>query len=145
MLGRNRIAVTTFILIALAGGVCGSARARLQTEPSVRPDQIRVLVLNGTHRLGLAGRISAELAKRGFVIQRFGDNGVPNAPDTVRLTQIDFDGAQPNALRAAEQLRRVFGRRTVVTPITKPIEKVAERAGRPLVVIVIGSTFHGLA
>jgi hypothetical protein len=108
------------------------------------PSQIRTLVLNGTQRIGLATQVSAALAKRGFAIQHLDLPWVANAPSLAHATTIYFDASQSKARVAANLLRQRFKPSTVVRTSTKPIRRLAKHAGRPLVVVVLGSSFHGL-
>jgi hypothetical protein len=48
-------------------------------SPLPAPGSIRVLVLNGTDRVGLARRTSQELAQRGFVLEAPGNANAPYA------------------------------------------------------------------
>jgi hypothetical protein len=109
------------------------------------PSQIRTLVLNGTQRVGLAAHVSAALAKRGFAIQRLERSWVANAPEPAYLTTIYFDPSQSKARVAALVLRDRLEPRTVVRASTKLISRLARRAGRPLLVLVLGSSFQGLS
>jgi hypothetical protein len=109
------------------------------------PSQIRTLVLNGTQRIGLAAQVSAALAKRGFAIQYLDKPWVANAPELAHATTIYFDASQSKARVAANLLRQRFKPSTVARASTKPIRQLAEHAGRPLLVVVLGSSFQGLS
>ena len=109
------------------------------------PDQIRTLVLNGTHRLGLAARVSATLAKRGFRVQRLAKPWVANAPAPVSLTTVYFDASQSKARAAAAILRDRLQPTAVVHASTKSIDRLSSHAGRPLLVVVLGSSFRGVS
>jgi hypothetical protein len=109
------------------------------------PSQIRTLVLNGTQRIGLAAQVSAALAKRGFAIQHLDKPWVPNAPNLAHATTIYFDASQSKARVAANLLRQRFKPSTVVHASTEPIRRLAEHARRPLLVVVLGSSFQGLS
>jgi hypothetical protein len=110
----------------------------------MKPREIRVLVLNGTHRAGLATRVTAMLAKQGFRVQQLASSWVANAPARVAVTTIYFDPGQSNGRRAAAVVRDRFGPRTAVRASTKPISRLADHAGRPLVIVVLGSAFRGI-
>lgn len=110
----------------------------------MRPGQIRVLVLNGTHRPGLAARVAATLAKKGFRVQQLARPWVANAPAHVAVTTVYFDPGQSKARGAAAVLRDRFGPRTTVRASTKSIGRLADRAGRPLLIVVLGSGFRGV-
>lgn len=140
-----RFALITAALFAATTGTGGAALAQPQATHSITPGQIRVLVLNGTQRPGLAARTSAALAKRGFAIQTLSRPWIANAPEPVFRTEIYFDPAQPRARVAAERLQRSIGPRSAIRAITKPIARLAVHAGRPLVVIVLGGAFRGLS
>jgi hypothetical protein len=108
----------------------------------MRPGQIRVLVLNGTHRAGLAARVTATLAKQGFRMQQLARPWVANAPARVTVTTVYFDPRQSTARSAAAVMRDRFGPRTAVRASTKSIGRLADHAGRPLLIVVLGSTFR---
>jgi hypothetical protein len=69
---------------------------------------------------------------------------VANAPAPVAATTIYFDPGQPNAQAAAEVLQSRLEPRAAVRATTKSIGRLADHAGRPLVIVVLGSSFRGV-
>ena len=94
-----------------------------------RPQQVRLVLLNGTARNNLAKTVGNALAARGFVVTAQG-----NAPAALAgPSQVVWGpGAQPSAALVAQQ---VIGARAVNSP----------RAPRGSVQLVLGSEFHRLA
>ena len=96
----------------LAAGLAGSAFAQSQGKEAattIPASHITVLVLNGTHRIDLANRVSRELASRGFSTRRLQDRWVANAPRLTQRTTIFVDRRQNGASAAALRLRRLVG------------------------------------
>ncbi len=112
--------------------------------PPVKPAQIRALVLNGTHRVGLAARVTATLARRGFRMQQLTKPWIANAPAPVGVTTVYFDPGQPDARAAAAVLRDRLEPRAVVRASTPRIDRLADHGGRPLLIVVLGSSFRGV-
>jgi hypothetical protein len=124
--------------------VTGSASAQTPPQNSPPPSQIRTLVLNGTHRVGLAASVSSGLEQRGFAVQWLKQPWIADAPEPAPVTAIYFDAAQPKARIAAAALRARFEGTSIVRPTTKLIRRISTHAGQPLLVVVLGSSFHGL-
>jgi hypothetical protein len=141
-----RLSFVRHVVVAVVVLVCASsfARAEAGAAPQMRPGQIRVLVLNGTHRAGLAARVTATLAKQRFRVQQLARPWVANAPARVTVTTVYFDSRQPKARAAAAVMRDLFGPRTAVRPSTRSIGRLADHAGRPLLIVVLGSAFRGV-
>jgi hypothetical protein len=120
--------------------------ARSQTRPSslLASRQITTIVLNGTHRGGLASRVARKLASLGIATRRLHGGWVANAPRVTRFTTIYVDQRQRNASAAARRLRHLLDRGTRVESMPPGIRRYADRAGRPLTVIVVGSSYRGL-
>ena len=131
----------------LAAGLAGSAFARSQgkeaatTIPAAR---VTVLVLNGTHRIDLANRVSRELASRGFSTRRLQDRWVANAPRPTQRTTIFVDRRQNGASAAALRLRRFVDGGAELKVMSREIRRYAERALAPMTVLVLGSSFRGI-
>jgi hypothetical protein len=88
---------------------------------------VRLRVLNGTKRVGLAHDVAKELRKRGFEVTRVG-----NSKHRATHTVVSFAPAdRPAALALAEQL-------------PEPSKALAEEAGAELA-LVIGADFTDLA
>jgi hypothetical protein len=136
-----------FVLITAVVVMSVTGRAWAQTPPQNTPpppSRIRTLVLNGTHRVGLAASVSSALQRRGFAIQRLKQPWVANAPEPAPVTAIYFDATQPKARVAAAALRARFEATSIVRPTTKLIRRISNHAGQPLLIVVLGSSFHGL-
>ncbi len=59
------------------------------------------------------------------------------------VTTVYYDPVQANAQLAAQQLRPLFGSHTVVKSMTPTISGFAARAGNPLTVVTVGTSFPG--
>jgi LCP family protein required for cell wall assembly len=105
--------------------------------------QVSVLVLNASHATGEAGNTSYLLSQRGYATKSLPAGDEPNAPRVHSDTTIYYDTTQPDAAQAAQQLQPLFGPHTHVTQMTLPIQNIASRAGNPLTVVAIGTTFPG--
>jgi LCP family protein required for cell wall assembly len=106
--------------------------------------QISVLVLNAGRAAGMASNTSYLLARNGYATKTMPSNYVANAPGKVQHdTTVYYDFAQPNAKQAAEQLRPLFGSHTRVAQMTQQIGQYAQRAGNPLTVVAVGTSFGG--
>jgi len=68
---------------------------------------------------------------------------VANAPAPVAATTVYFDPGQPNAQAAAQLLRIRLDPKAAVRATTKSIRRHADHAGRPLLIVVLGSSFRG--
>jgi hypothetical protein len=131
-------------LLILVLALAGSASSQTRPALLLASRQITTVVLNGTHRPGLASRVSRMLASFGIATRRLHQGWVANAPQLTRLTTIYVDPRQSDASAAARRLRHLFGRGIRVESMPPQIRRYADRAGRPLTVIVIGSSFRGL-
>lgn len=120
-----------------------SPRADAHTTLIRNATKVRVLVLNGTHRPGLASRTSVALATRGFAVARLAPPWVANAPAISESTTIYYDPSQTRARAAATRLSALF-RAKAPRPETRTISRLALHAGRPKTVIVLGLNFRGL-
>jgi hypothetical protein len=140
----RRDAVTTVAIVCISLVVAATANGYASVRTGlIPPGQIRLIVLNGTHRPGLGREVSLKLARRGYAVEQL-HSLVPNAPRREVRTQIYFDSSQATSLAAAKQMRRVFGPRSQIRTMDRLIERQARDANRPLVAIVLGSSFRGL-
>jgi hypothetical protein len=88
--------------------------------------------------------MTATLAKQGFRMQQLARPWVANAPGPMALTTVYFDPGQSNARAAAAVMRDRFEPGTVIQASTKLIARLADHAGRPLLIVVLGSSFRGV-
>lgn len=56
-----------------AGDDCPPGAVEIKTAPIPKPEEIEVVVLNGTDRDGLADQAAAQLEDRGFIVTETGD------------------------------------------------------------------------
>jgi LCP family protein required for cell wall assembly len=105
--------------------------------------QISVLVLNAGNLAGEAANTTYLLSKSGYTTKELPAGDVANAPKVQSGNTIYFDINQPGAQQAAQQLRPLFGPHTRVTQMTTPIQNIASRAGNPLTVVAVGTSFPG--
>lgn len=107
--------------------------ARLMAGPGSDVEQARVQVLNGAGVPGLAGRVTARLAARGFVMAPPGD-----APAvSQRTTLIDYTGRPETLQRLAESLGLAPEAVYATPPIGAPAPSDAAD-----VVLVLGSDYQ---
>jgi hypothetical protein len=106
---------------------------------------ITTLVLNGTHRIGLASRVSGKLASLGIETRQLEGRWVADAPQQTRVATIFVDPEQRDASSAARRLLPLLGRGVEVKAMSLQIRRYADRAGRPMTVIVLGSSYAGVA
>jgi LCP family protein required for cell wall assembly len=105
--------------------------------------QISVLVLNASNTAGQAANTSYELTKNGYTTKNLPASSVANAPKLTRYSTVYWDPVQPGAEQAAQQLRPLFGPTTQVKQMTTLMAQYAQRAGHPLTVVAVGSSFPG--
>jgi LCP family protein required for cell wall assembly len=105
--------------------------------------QVSVLVLNAGTVPGEASNTTYLLSKAGYTTKTLPSGDVANAPKVQSGTTIFFDPVQPDAQEAAQQLRPLFGPHTRVTQMTTAIAGIAGRAGNPLTVVAVGTSFPG--
>jgi LCP family protein required for cell wall assembly len=113
------------------------------TKHKLPPSQVSVLVLNGGNVAGEAGNTTYLLSKQGYAMKALPSGQAANAPKVQRNTTIYYSTVQANAQRAAQQLRPLFGPHTQVAQMSQAIGGIASRAGNPLTVVTIGTTFPG--
>ena len=134
--------VLSLVAVAPAFGQTQGERHRLTSLLTSR--QITTLVLNGTHRHGLANQVSRKLASLGITTRHLSAR-VANAPRPTEITTIYFDPQRRGAVTAAQQLRHLFRGEAKVRAMPRVIRRYAGRAGQPMTVIVLGSSYHGLS
>jgi LCP family protein required for cell wall assembly len=105
--------------------------------------QISVLVLNAGNTAGEAANTTYLLTTHGYTTKTLPSSYVANAPKVQSDSTVYFDPVQPNAEQAAQQLRPLFGKHTSVKPMTQEIAQYAQRAGNPLTVVAVGTSFGG--
>jgi hypothetical protein len=105
--------------------------------------QISTLVLNGGRVAGEAENTRYLLSTRGYETKSLPSGDQANAPRIHSDTIVYYDAVQPNAKQAAEQLRPLFGSHSHVAPMTTNIADIASRAGNPLTVVAVGTSFKG--
>jgi LCP family protein required for cell wall assembly len=105
--------------------------------------KITVLVLNGGNVAGEAANTSYRLTTHGYTTKSLPSGDQANAPKVQRDTIVYYDPVQPNAQQAAQQLRPLFGSHTQVKQMTTVIAEYAKRAGNPLTVVAVGTSFPG--
>ncbi len=122
----------------------------VKKTPKKKPKQhklakskITVLVLNGGNVPGEAANTSFRLTTHGYTTKSLPSGDQANAPKVRRDTIVYYDPVQPNAQQAAQQLRPLFGSDTQVKQMTTVISGFASRAGNPLTVVAVGTSFPG--
>jgi hypothetical protein len=111
--------------------------------PKLPKSQISTLVLNAGTVTGEAANTSYLLETHGYTTKKLPATEQANAPKVTRDTIVYYDPVQANAQRAAQQLRPLFGSHTRVEPMTTTIADLAQRAGNPLTVVAVGTSFGG--
>ena len=102
-----------------------------------------MLVLNAGTVAGQASNTSYLLTTRGYTTKALPAGDQANAPKVQRDTTVYYDPVQANAQQAAQQLRPLFGSHTRVAQMTTDISNLASRAGNPLTVVTVGTSFGG--
>jgi LCP family protein required for cell wall assembly len=105
--------------------------------------QISVLVLNAGRVPGEAENTTYRLSTHGYTTQTLPAGGQANAPKVQSGTTVYYDPVQARAQQAAQQLRPLFGSHARVEPMTQTISGFAQRAGDPMTVVTVGTTFPG--
>jgi LCP family protein required for cell wall assembly len=111
--------------------------------PKLPKSQISVLVLNAGRAAGEAASTTYLLRLGGYSTKTLPSTEVANAPKVQSNTTVYYDPVQPNAQRAAQQLRPLFGKHSHVAPMSTTIAAFAKRAGNPLTVVTVGTSFRG--
>jgi LCP family protein required for cell wall assembly len=105
--------------------------------------QISVLVLNAGRVAGQAENTRYRLAVHGYTTKTLPASDQANAPRVASNTTVYYDPVQTNAQQAAQQLRPLFGPHARVKQMTPLISSFAGRAGNPLTVVTVGTSFPG--
>jgi len=119
-------------------------KARTPKPKTLKPSEISTLVLNGTTILGLARDTSYKLAVAGYHTDQLPSSTPANAPSAAYYSNaVYFDTVQPRAKQAAQQLAVAMGPHTNVAPLPPEVAPLAQEAGNPLTVVVVGTAFGG--
>ncbi len=105
--------------------------------------QISVLVLNAGRVAGQAENTTYRLTTHGYTTRTLPAGDQANAPRVASTTTVYYDPVQANAQQAAQQLRPLFGSHARVKQMTPVISSFATRAGNPLTVVTVGTSFPG--
>jgi LCP family protein required for cell wall assembly len=105
--------------------------------------QVSVLVLNAGTSAGEASNTTYLLSRRGYATKTLPAGEVANAPKVKSGTTIYYDPNQPDGEEAAVQLKPLFGPHTNVVQMTTAIQGFASKAGNPLTVVAVGTSFPG--
>ncbi|MGH2977605.1 MAG: LCP family protein [Gaiellaceae bacterium] len=105
--------------------------------------QISVLVLNAGTVAGEAENTTYRLSTHGYTTKTLPAGDQANAPKVQSETTVYYDPVQAQAEQAAQQLRPLFGSKTRVAPMTQTISGFAQRAGDPMTVVAVGTSFPG--
>jgi LCP family protein required for cell wall assembly len=116
---------------------------KTKKQPKLPKSQVSVLVLNAGNVAGQASNTSYLLTTRGYTTKSLPAGDQANAPKVQRDTTVYYDPVQANAQQAAQQLRPLFGSHTQVKQMTTAISDLASRAGNPLTVVTVGTSFGG--
>jgi LCP family protein required for cell wall assembly len=111
--------------------------------PKLRPRQNSVLVLNGGTMAGEASNTTYLLTQQGYRTKSLPATLEANAPTVQHDTIVYYNPVQPNAKLAAQQLQPLFGRASKVEQMTTAISAFAQKAGNPLTVVAVGTSFQG--
>ena len=124
------------------GGVKKTHKKTAQ-QPKLPKSQVSVLVLNGGSVAGEAANTSYLLSRSGYTTKSLPSGDQANAPKVQPGTIVYYDPVQPNAKQAAQQLRPLFGSQTRVEQMSTAVAGLASRAGNPLTVVAVGTSFPG--
>ena len=133
-------------LAARSNAAALGLKPKAPKQKALLPADITTLVLNGTTILGLARDTSYKLALAGYHTVQLPATStlLADAPNqNYYSTYVYYDAVQPNARRAGDQLKAVFGTHTLVAPLPPELAVYAQQAGNPLTVVVVGSSFGG--
>lgn len=110
----------------------------------LKASDISTLVLNGTTQAGLARDTSYKLAVAGFHTMQLPATVLADAPrQDYYDSEVYYDPVQPNAKQAAQTLQQALGSGTKIGPLPPEVAPLAQQAGNPLTVTVVGSAFSG--
>ncbi|HEY2353279.1 MAG TPA: LCP family protein [Gaiellaceae bacterium] len=111
--------------------------------PKLPHKDISVLVLNAGDITGEAANTSGLLGAQSFAMKTLPQSTPANAPKQTRNTVIYYDPSQPQGQKAANVLAPLFGSHVRTTAMTPKIATLAHKAGNPLTVVAIGTTYRG--
>jgi LCP family protein required for cell wall assembly len=133
--------------ITVASRANAVALGRKPTAPkqtALKRSEIRTLVLNGTTVGGLARDTSYKLAVAGFHTVQLPPPTFANTPTpTYTSNYVYFDPVQPNAKAAGSQLKEAMGPNTRLAALPPLLANLAQEAGNPLAIVVVGTAFGG--
>jgi LCP family protein required for cell wall assembly len=115
-------------------------KAKVRKLPA---SQVSVLVLNAGTAAGEASNTTYLLSRRGYTTKTLPAGVEANAPRVKSDTTVYYDPNQPDGEEAAAQLKPLFGPHTNVVQMTTAIQGFASRAGNPLTVVAVGTSFPG--
>jgi LCP family protein required for cell wall assembly len=127
-----------------ANAVALGRKPKQAKQAKLKRESITTLVLNGTTTPGLARDTSYKFAQQGFhTVQLPPPLQADAPPQNYDTNLVYFDAVQPNAKEAARQVAVALGPHTVTAPLPQTFASVAQEAGNPLVVAILGSMFSG--
>jgi LCP family protein required for cell wall assembly len=129
--------------IGIPGATRGHHAKKAANGKKLPRKDVSVLVLNAGTRVGEAANTTYLLTKRGYATKTLPPNVPANAPRAQRDTTVYYDLVQPNAKLAAQQLQPLFGAHSHVAQMTTAIAAFAQKAGSPLTVAAVGTSFTG--
>jgi LCP family protein required for cell wall assembly len=115
-------------------------------QPVIKRSEITTLVLNGTTIGGLASDTSYKLAVAGFHTVQLPAPTAANTPlgtPTYTSNYVYFDPVQANTKAAASQLKEAMGPNTLMAALPPALASLAQQAGNPLAIVVVGTAFGG--
>ena len=125
------------------GGKPKTPKKKTTKQHKLSKSQISVLVLNAGRIAGQAENTRYRLAVHGYTTKTLPAGDQANAPRVASNTTVYYDPVQANAQQAAQQLRPLFGPHARVKQMTPLISSFAGRAGNPLTVVTVGTSFPG--
>nr|BFE86652.1 hypothetical protein GCM10020093_092530 [Planobispora longispora] len=126
-----------------------SATATAPARPTVKNEQVRVQVINGTGKPGLATEVAGKLAEQGFVVTHVGNTRTPAPTTAIRYAKKDAEGtvyADTLGPRlSGERLDPTAGKikPATVSPYPAAPAEAATLSG-PVVQLVIGADWKGV-
>ena len=146
--GAVSAAVQRFLHPVVPPAAAGNGGPKKKTGPKKKvaklpKAQVSTLVLNASNVAGAAANTTYLLTRQGYTTKTLPSSNQANAPKVQHETIIYYDPVQPNASQAAQQLRPLFGANTRIAPMSTAIGDIAARAGDPLTVVAVGTSFGG--
>ena len=110
----------------------------------LKPSEITTLVLNGTTQAGLARDTSYKLALAGFRTVQLPPTVLADAPrQDYYDSEVYYDPIQAGSKQAAATLQQALGPATKIAPLPPEVAPLAQQAGNPVTVTVVGAGFSG--